>query len=287
MGSSRTPSPDRRTLLAGLAAVAVATPAAAVPASPWSRGMSSRMRLVDAGLADTEGLRVAVVEIALEKGFKTYWRTAGDSGIPPVFSFDGSDNARDIEVRFPAPIRFDDGAGGHSIGYLGPSVAFLVTFRAISPGKPVRLKLKLDYAVCEKICVPANGQAELSFEPGKAISSRAVQLLATLPTRQPLGAPGPLSVLTLLKGPKAEHFVIEAVAPGDGAADVFVEAAPPWILDSKAGRRLPGGRMQFAAVAIDRDKSPDCRGVEITMTLVSNGQAVETTTWLDLSLLQP
>jgi suppressor for copper-sensitivity B len=248
--------------------------------------MSSRVRLVDAGLASTDGLRVAVVEIALDKGFKTYWRTPGDSGIPPLFSFEGSENARDIEVRFPMPVRFDDGAGGHSIGYLGPTVQVPVTFRALSPGKPVRLKLKLDYAVCEKICVPASGQAELAFEPGMAISSRAIQLLADLPARQPLGSPGALSILKLLKGPKPEHFVIEAAAPGNGAADVFIEAASPWIFDSKAGQRMPDGKVRFTALAIDRDRTPECKGVEVTLTLVAEKQAAETTTWLDVSLLQ-
>jgi DsbC/DsbD-like thiol-disulfide interchange protein len=286
MQSGRASGPDRRIVLSGLAAIAAAGPSTAAPSSPWARSMSSRMRLWSAGQANVEGLRVAVVEIALDKGFKTYWRTPGDSGIPPAFSFDGSENVRDIEVRFPAPRRFDDGAGGHSIGYLGPTVELPVTFQAMDPSKSVRLKLKLDYAVCEKICVPANGQAEIATEPGKAISSRAVQLLADLPTRQPLGAPEPMSILKLMKGNQAEHFVIEAAAPSPGAADVFIEAASPWIFDAKAGQRLPDGRVRFTALAIDRDKSPDCKGVEITLTLISEKQAVETTTWLDLSLLQ-
>ncbi len=278
---------DRRLVLAGLGAATFGGPATAGPASPWARSMNSRIRLSDVGLADERGLHVAIVEIALDKGFKTYWRTPGDSGVPPVFTFDGSENVRDIEVRFPAPIRFSDGTGGHSIGYPDPAVNLPVTFRAIKPGRPVRLKLKLDYAVCAKICVPASGQVELVIEPGKAVSPRAVQLLADLPVRQPLGAAGPLSVLSLAKGHQAEHFVIEAAVPDGAAADLFIEAASPWIFDTRAGQRKPDGRIQFPALVIDRDKSPDCRGVEVTMTLVTDGRAIETSTWLDLSLLRP
>jgi DsbC/DsbD-like thiol-disulfide interchange protein len=289
--------PSRRAVLARSAAGAVAacgilsrlaSPALAGPkASPWARGMSSRIRLAEAGLADAEGLQVAVVEIALDKGFKTYWRTPGDSGIPPVFAFDGSENARDIQVHFPAPVRFDDGAGGHSIGYRTSPVELPVTFRAANPAKPVKLALKMDYAVCEKICVPASGAVELTVEPAKAVSVRAVRLLSEhLPRKLPLAAKEPLAVDALGKAGAAERFRVAASLPGPADADLFVEAPSPWLFDTVAPLRQPDGKAVFTVVAVDKDKSPDCRGVEITLTLVQDGRAVETTTWLDVSLLQ-
>jgi DsbC/DsbD-like thiol-disulfide interchange protein len=247
--------------------------------------MSSRLRLTAAGAADAPGLQVAAIEIAMDKGFKTYWRTPGDSGIPPLFSFEGSENIRDVAVHFPPPKRFDDGAGGHSIGYVAPYLELPVTFRAVDPAKPVRLVLKADYAVCEKICVPASGQAQLLIEPPKAGSHRAAKLLSTLPRRQAMAAEGALSVLTLAKGAKAEHFNVLAAFPSSLAGDLFVEAANPWLFDAKAGAAMPGGKASFSVLAIDKDKSPDCKGVEIVLTLTAGDQAVETTTWLDAALL--
>ena len=36
----------------------------------------------------------------------------------------------------------------------------------IDPTRPVTVVLKLDYAVCDTICVPAKGEARLWLEPG-------------------------------------------------------------------------------------------------------------------------
>jgi DsbC/DsbD-like thiol-disulfide interchange protein len=303
MNADRHIRASRRAVLAGLSASAglLLSPPAARPAfansnprradaraSAWASGMHSRIRLVEAGLADADGLHVAVIEIGLDHGFKTYWRTPGDSGIPPVFAFDDSRNATDIKVHFPAPVRFEDGAGGHSIGYRGPTVELPVTFRAVKAGAPVTLAMKMDYAVCEKICVPATGSVELVVQPANALSQRAAKLMSEhVPRQLPLGAAGPLSVLRIARSAKAEQFRVEAALPGAGAADLFVEAASPWMFDAKPDGQAPGGRMVFSVLAIERDRAPDCRGVEITVTLVNENRAVETTTWLDVALLQP
>ncbi len=289
----------RRRLMAGLAAGACAMaalrPAAAQQvssrrdtpaASGWSSGLHSRVRLVDVGAMDGAGRRMAVIEIALDKGFKTYWRTPGDSGIPPTFSFAGSTNAQDIHVHFPAPGRFDDGAGGQSLGYLGPLVRLPVTFRQPNPAQPATLALRMDYAVCEKICVPASAEARVQLPAAAAISAEAGRIAREhLPQKQPLAAAGDMAVMTLARGPKAETFVVEATAPAGSAADLFVEAASPWAFDARKGASQPDGRVRFEVLAIERDKAPDCKGVEVTITLTAGGRAIETTTWLDVSLI--
>ena len=75
-------------------------------------------------------------------------------GVPPVFDFSKSQNVKSVAVLYPAPSRFPDGAGGNSIGYKGLVVLPLHVVPQ-DAGKPVTLNLKLDYAVCEKLCVPA------------------------------------------------------------------------------------------------------------------------------------
>ena len=57
------------------------------------------------------------IAIQLQPGWKTYWRTPGDFGVPPRFDFSKSENVEAVTVLWPAPMKFDDGAGGHSIGY--------------------------------------------------------------------------------------------------------------------------------------------------------------------------
>ena len=49
-----------------------------------------------------------------------------------------------------------------ALGYKG-DVILPVSVAPEKAGKPVRLRMKIDYAVCEKLCVPAEGRAELSL----------------------------------------------------------------------------------------------------------------------------
>ena len=101
----------------------------------------------------------AGVEIKLKEGWHTYWRYPGDSGVPPVLDFSKSQNVKAVTVLYPAPSRFPDGAGGNSIGYTGVLILPLHVVPQ-DAGKPVTLDLKLDYAVCEKLCVPAEAKLD-------------------------------------------------------------------------------------------------------------------------------
>src|SRR5262249_60554897 len=64
-------------------------------------------------------------------------------------------------VLYPAPHRFTDETG-QTLGYK-ESVIFPLVVTPLQPDKPVRLRLKIDYAVCEKLCVPAEARAELTL----------------------------------------------------------------------------------------------------------------------------
>src|SRR5215217_2686696 len=139
----------------GLAAAVFASSLAAEvhagDSSPWQRDSHSAARL----LAGSRSGAVLLGGIAfqLQPGWKTYWRTAGDSGVPPRFDFSKSENIEAVTVLWPAPAKFDDGAGGHSLGYRDQIVLPLriVTKNA---DKAVTLRAEINYAVCEKLCIP-------------------------------------------------------------------------------------------------------------------------------------
>src|ERR1700757_4589303 len=99
---------------------AISSPAAAADASAWDGGPRAAVRLIAASSSQTApgGALRAGIEIRLGPGWKTYWRYAGDSGVPPRFRFDRSENVRDVAVLFPAPHGFND-ESGESIGYKG------------------------------------------------------------------------------------------------------------------------------------------------------------------------
>src|ERR1700722_7488939 len=154
--------PLRAALGIGLAAFAssLAIEARAQDASPWQRSGHSAVRLLAGSRSGS--VLLGGVAIQLEPGWKTYWRSPGDSGVPPRFDFSKSENIEAVTVLWPAPTKFDDGAGGHSLGY-HDQVVLPLRIVAKNADKPVTLRADINYAVCEKICIPVEANAELAF----------------------------------------------------------------------------------------------------------------------------
>ena len=90
---------------------------------------------------DRAAVRVLLggIAIQLQPGWKTYWRNPGDSGVPPRFDFSKSDNVEAVTVLWPAPKKFDDGAGGTSLGYK-KQVVLPLRIVAKNADKPVTLR---------------------------------------------------------------------------------------------------------------------------------------------------
>src|SRR6476646_1923962 len=128
--------------------------------SPWQRDTHSAIRLLAGSRSGS--VLLGGIAIQLQPGWKTYWRTPGDSGVPPRFDFSKSDNVEAVTVLWPAPQKFDDGAGGTSLGYK-QQVVLPVRIVARNADKPVTLSADINYAVCDKLCVPVEASAELTF----------------------------------------------------------------------------------------------------------------------------
>src|ERR1700709_1933244 len=120
-------------------------------ASPWQRDAHSAVRLLAGSRSRT--VLVGGIAIQLQQGWHPYWRTPGDSGVPPRFDFSKSDNVEAVTVLWPAPHKFDDGAGGTSLGYL-KQIVLPLRIVAKNADKPVTLRASVNYAVCEKLCIP-------------------------------------------------------------------------------------------------------------------------------------
>src|SRR3954469_6196822 len=209
----------------GVAALCVACATSEVraeDASPWQRDAHSAVRL----LAGSRSGPVLLGGIAfqLEPGWKTYWRTSGDSGGPPRFDFSKSENIEAVTVLWPAPVKFDDGAGGYSLGYHNPVV---LPLRIVSKNadRPVTLRADINYAVCEKLCIPVEASAELAI--ASVASTEDSALFAALDTVQKpagIGDPVPLSIRDVRREGKA-GVIVDVAATGD--VNLFVEGPTP------------------------------------------------------------
>src|SRR6267142_6182307 len=222
--------PMRATL--GLAATIVvsclAIEARAEDSSPWQRDGHSAVRL----LAGSRSGAVLLGGIAfqLQPGWKTYWRTPGDSGVPPRFDFSKSDNIEAVTVMWPAPLKFDDGAGGIALGYHGQTV---LPLRIVpkNADKPVTLRAEINYAVCEKICIPVEASAELPFNSVASTEDSALfAALDTVPKPANVGDPNPLTIRDVKRDGKST-VLVDVTVPDTRAVNLFVEGpAPDWAL---------------------------------------------------------
>jgi DsbC/DsbD-like thiol-disulfide interchange protein len=271
-----------------LMAIAFAVPlllagahAAFAAESAWVKDSYSKARLVG-GVSEQDGKteRLAGVQIRLAPGWKTYWRSPGDSGVPPTFDWSGSKNLKSAEVLFPAPHRFAD-AGGTAIGY-SDEVVFPVRITPERADEPVELKLNLAYGVCKTLCVPSEESLTLEL-PAQGGGGTADQLLIQryldiVPKPVAKGELPAIGAVEEKLDGKRPEIVLEAIFP-DGATgtDLFAEAPEDIFVPVPKPVGLPEAGKQRYAIGFGSAAEADAlKGKTLRLTLVSDGGARET-----------
>jgi DsbC/DsbD-like thiol-disulfide interchange protein len=253
--------------------------------SPWAVGLGARMRLLrGAPLADADGV-AAGVEIALDPGFKTYWRMPGDVGVPPVFDWSGSANLASIAPDWPAPRRFDE-AGVSVIGYGGDNVVLPLRIAPADAANPVKLALTLSYAACKSICVPEKANAALVLTqdgPGGLYASLIEAASREVPLRIEAAAFGldrQHSVSLSLARGNAGLSLRPRLDPEEAVLDVFVEAPGSWLFGPPVANRIGASGesgLQIDLPLIDHPKWVDrAEDIPFTLTILTDRRAVET-----------
>ncbi len=257
-----------------LAAVVMATQARANDASPWINDGHSAVRL----LAGSRSGQVMLggIAFALQPGWKTYWRTPGDSGVPPRIDFSKSDNVESVTILWPAPMSFDDGAGGRALGY---KTQVVLPLRIVTKAadRPVTLRASISYAVCETLCIPVEAQAELAFNNVASTQDAALfAALDTVPKPAIVGDSNPLTIRNV-KRDGASRVVVDVAAPDGALAHLFVEGpTPDWALPiPKLNADAPPGLRQFwfDLDGLPPGAKPD--GAALKFTLVGGDKAYE------------
>jgi DsbC/DsbD-like thiol-disulfide interchange protein len=268
------PAPAALGFAAALLASLLSPEARAEDSSPWQRDTHSAVRL----LAGSRSGAVLLGGIAfqLQPGWKTYWRTPGDSGVPPRFDFSKSENVEAVTVLWPAPTKFDDGAGGHSLGYKN-QVVLPLRIVAKNTDKPVTLRAAINYAVCEKLCIPVEANAELAFASVASTEDSALfAALDTVPKPANVGDPNPLTIRDVERQGKST-VVVDVVTPDKGDASLFVEGpTPDWALPvPKLLEHSPPGVKRFSFELDGLPPGANPEGAALKFTLAGGERAYE------------
>ena len=197
--------------------------------------------------------------------------------MPPRFDFSKSDNVEAVTVLWPAPTKFDDGAGGISLGY-HDQVVLPLRIVAKNADKPVTLRAAINYAVCEKLCIPVEANAELAFTSVASTEDSALfAALDTVPKPANIGDPNPLTIRDVKREGKAKVLV-----------DVVDAATRATSTCSSRGRRRTGRcrcrssvehsppgvkRFAFELDGVPPGANPE--GAALKLTLVGGDRAYE------------
>ncbi len=156
-------SPPFHTLLAilGVAALTLATTVGATP----SRTQHVEAELVAArtALVPGEPLTVAL-RLAIDKGWHTYWRNPGDSGLPTTIAWKLPAGVVAGPIEWPAPKALPAGPLVN-YGYEGEVLHLvdLTADRTVAPGGSVTLNARADWLVCKETCIPEGADLALTL----------------------------------------------------------------------------------------------------------------------------
>src|SRR5579863_7895085 len=243
-------------------------------ASPWQKGAHSAVRLL-AGSRSGPVL-LGGIAVQLDPGWKTYWRTSGDSGVPPRFDFSKSDNVEAVTILWPAPLKFDDGAGGFSMGYYD-QVVLPLRIVPKNADKPVTLRAEINYAVCEKLCIPVEASAELAFASVASTEDSVLfAALDTVPKPANVGDPNPLTIRDVIREGKSTVLVDE-LSPDTRKVSLFVEGpTPDWTLAvPRLLEQSPPGVKRFAVELDGAPPGTSPEGAALKLTLVGGDRSYE------------
>ncbi|MBE7635588.1 hypothetical protein GUA87_01935 [Sneathiella sp. P13V-1] len=243
----------------------------------WQSEDMARARLVSAQTA-TNGDQSVILgfQIELKEGWKTYWRTPGDSGLPPVFNWSGSQNFKSAQVKWPRPEGFDS-FGLSTWGY-SKEILLPIQIDIEDPSKPLTAKLQVSYGVCEAVCVPIQQQFTVHLEAKKAVPTIHSERITHFEKRVPKSVLD-TSYINALNITAISEDMIEIEVRGQ---PVFQN--PEIILEGENGdyfelRKMSiseeGQRVVFGigVDAVNRDLP--LKGRQLTVTLLDENLAIE------------
>jgi DsbC/DsbD-like thiol-disulfide interchange protein len=265
-----------RPVLFALAALTSFSPieADAQDASPWQRGTHAAVRLLAGSRSGS--VLLGGIAVQLDPGWKTYWRTSGDSGVPPRFDFSKSENVEAVTVLWPAPTRFDDGAGGTSLGY-HDHVVLPLRIVPKNNDRPVTLRAEINYAVCEKLCIPLEANTELTFSSVASTEDNVLSAaLDAVPKPASVGDPNPLTIRDVKRDGKST-VLVDVISPDARTINLFVEGpTPDWSLPvPELLERGPVGVKRFAFELDGVPPGTNPAGAALKLTLVGGDRAYE------------
>ncbi|WP_305372717.1 protein-disulfide reductase DsbD family protein [Photobacterium leiognathi] len=134
-----------------------------------------KTNFVITGQVDKQTKTVAAyLEVELDEGWHTYWRSPGEGGIAPKMTWDNSTNLHHVDWFWSFPEHFSL-LNINTLGYKR-HITFPMVLHVEELSKPVALNATLTISSCTSICVLTDFPIKISFVPNDLISNDKAML---------------------------------------------------------------------------------------------------------------
>lgn len=227
------------------------------------------------GWRGADGTHFAAFNITLAEGWKTYWRTPGDAGIPPIFDWSSSENLQGVDVSFPVPTVFDTN-GMRSVGYYD-GVILPVALNAQDEDADIRLSGRMTIGVCLDICVPVELEFDAMLASETSTPTQAVlRAMEDRPmTAEEAGVGAIDCEIVPIKDGLRLTALMEVPKMSDEDIAVFELPRPEvWVSESSMTRS--GNTLVASADFVPPDSQPFFLARDdIRITILGDGQAID------------
>lgn len=227
------------------------------------------------GWTTESGTRMAALHLQLAPGWKTYWRSPGDAGLPPQFDWSGSANLAGAQLHWPTPQVFERD-GVQTIGYRDELI-LPIELTPVDPTQPMQIAARIDLGICEDVCMPAALDLDANLggaQPQPTEDPRIAAALAHLPETETGG-------VACAVEPISDGVRVTARFDTPGITDpqaVVIEPAEAGIWVSDAVLEQQEGKLTAEADLVPGAGKPfDLDTSGLRMTVLGKDGAVEIT----------
>jgi len=242
------------------------------------------------------------LDFEIAEGWHLYWKFAGDTGLPPSWSWTTPQGVTVGEPVWPVPMSYSPSAGSLDYIYenrltlLFPVVITADAARAAAgSGQPITLQAEVEWLVCKEVCLP--GESEVSIElPASTATTSSDDLSSDAPRFALARTLAPLRD----QSPEAWGVSTEWLPRGEGRGPILKihadnATAIRWYPDEQSLARLPFNRYRETAAKTEspgdgvalkityRPTITDAVTVRGVLEIERGGSKV----WLDLHLPPP
>ncbi|WP_136441811.1 protein-disulfide reductase DsbD domain-containing protein [Pacificoceanicola onchidii] len=221
------------------------------------------------------GDHMAALHLSLAPGWKTYWRSPGDAGIPPMFDWRGG-QVSGVEVEWPAPHVFYQ-SGMRSVGYEGTVVLPLRVSLKHGKARDSRLRGVIDIGICKDVCLPHRIRVEAVLPAsGGAPDPQIIAALADVPFSADEAGVRSVSCNVSLGEDGISLRTEIGMKPTGGRPETVIELPDPnlWVSDPES--RWSGGRLvSESRVMHANGQTFALNRSDVRITVLTNSVAVD------------